>query len=212
MKSYNPFAILFYWICTILVACTLLYSCNKCQLRDSYTIHVSNSSTPVTLNGSLWLSYDASAVSDRVISNIRASFKEPEQIAVVPGAADYLFVIDSILALSESASVSVMDPCYGECTGLYQQLHPQEEYQYTLYSSTISVYARLIDTLSNATVPYLFVERSAQQLVQPPPEDSTDCNAYEVQGAGYPEAVLSEVGNGAGKSVCLYIRETREPD
>lgn len=208
MKTHSPLLILLLWLIGIIISSIILHSCRKCELENDYTIHFSNDSSTVRFTGALWQGYTQFDVNDRVISNMRGSFKEKNRVKVVPGAADFLMIIDSIKTESAEWTEDVLDPCYGEHNWIYQTLHPQETFTYTLHSSVITVYARLIDTLRGTTTPWNAHMYGGEYLTQP--VDTTQCRQYEITGEGYPGYVLQEIGQQTGNSVCWWVGEAIE--
>lgn len=197
------------WIILLASVALMLYSCKRCDLDNSYTISFIDSSA-LSKDGDAWQHITDYQVRDAAISNMRASFKQPEEIAFVSGASGFVMIVDSIHTSSNVASETVEDPCYGDHDWLYQQLFPPQEYTYELHEAGILVYAHMLDTLHHTTTRFTFSCSNAQSLTQPEPADSTDCREYEVTGEGTPESVLLAVGADCYHVVCCYIYDDIE--
>jgi hypothetical protein len=197
------------WIILLASIALMLNSCNRCDLDNSYTISFADSAA-LMKEGDAWQHLNDYQLRDVVISNMRASFKHPEEITFVTGASDFVMVLDSICTQSDVTTETVEDPCYGDHNWIYQQLHPPEEYTYELHSARLLVYAHLQDTLRNTSTPFCFAGYNGQSLTQPEPADSTDCRQYEITGEGTPESALHDAGSDCYRVVHCYIYDAIE--
>jgi hypothetical protein len=162
----------------------LFSSCDKCKLANAHTVNISWTQ-PVVYNTGGWSSSSNTTILNGIVSSLRDNCDQPRQLAVVPSGAEYYVTVDTVFCTSSESSQTVGDPCWKSEGWLHDRFHPQPQSTYTLYSSSVTIYFTIKDTLNHFEESFAATGSGSDYLYQPP-GDSTNCYGYEIRGDGGP--------------------------
>jgi hypothetical protein len=160
----------------------LFSSCDKCKLESLHTVSLTYTQ-PVIYSSGTW-SYTSNAnLVNQLFSDIAGKFNQPKQLQLVQGNAEYIVTIDSIFCTSSQTTETVSDPCWESEGWLHDQLFPQGESTYTLYSCSLGICFTIQDSARHLKRAFTS-SASGSQYLYLPPADSVSCYQHEVQGYG----------------------------
>lgn len=138
---------------------------------------------PVVHSSGTWSATPNALLLDQIWSEISGKFKEPKQLQLLANGAEYFVTIDSVFCTSSQTTQTVGDPCWKSEGWLHDQLFPQGESTYTLYSSSLSICFTIQDSARHLKRVFTAYGGDSQYLYLPP-ADSVSCYQYEVKGYG----------------------------
>lgn len=209
MKTDSPLIVLLLWLIALALSSLILHSCNPCELKEEYTVSI-NDARAIDMHGSLWSGYTPTDVQNEVMSNLRTQLASTPHLNAVTGESDVRIYIDTIITDSYEWDESRTDPCYGDRSWLYEQLHPPEVYTYRLHRTNIIIVYSIVDSL-HLQYGYGRAYGQSAEALQQPAGDSAHCYQYEVAGNYDHSYAMRKAAENAVQNFVCEIKKMMEP-